>query len=151
MGMDVYGKSPKNEKGEYFRNNVWWWRPLWDYCLDHHPDPAAKVQYGHSNDGDGLDDKDATKLGMALKKDLLSGKVASFEKKYTKEIESLPLEDCPYCDATGIRNDEHVKGTCNGCEGSGKTKSWKASYPFAEQNVEEFADFLVNSGGFSIC
>ena len=20
-------------KGIYFRNNCWWWRPLWDYCL----------------------------------------------------------------------------------------------------------------------
>jgi hypothetical protein len=28
MGMDVYGKEPKSDKGEYFRNNVWWWRPL---------------------------------------------------------------------------------------------------------------------------
>ena len=61
MGMDVYGLNPqlKSEKPEidfsnateeqrteyfeamdtfeqqnpgfYFRNNVWWWRPLWDY------------------------------------------------------------------------------------------------------------------------
>ena len=27
MGMDVYGLEPRKEKGEYFRNNVWWWRP----------------------------------------------------------------------------------------------------------------------------
>ena len=31
MGMDVFGLAPKEEKGEYFRNNVWWWRPLWDF------------------------------------------------------------------------------------------------------------------------
>lgn len=28
MGMDLYGKKPLNPVGEYFRNNVWWWRPL---------------------------------------------------------------------------------------------------------------------------
>ena len=31
MGMDVFGLEPRKEKGEYFRNNVWWWRPLWDF------------------------------------------------------------------------------------------------------------------------
>ena len=34
MGMDVYGIAPTSERGEYFRNNVWWWRPLWDYCCE---------------------------------------------------------------------------------------------------------------------
>jgi hypothetical protein len=31
MGMDVYGKAPTVEEGKYFRNNLWWWRPLWTY------------------------------------------------------------------------------------------------------------------------
>jgi hypothetical protein len=34
MGFDVYGKSARSEKGEYFRNNVWWWRPLAEYVLE---------------------------------------------------------------------------------------------------------------------
>ena len=38
MGMDVYGKKPKGEKGDYFRNNVWWWRPLWQYCASSAPE-----------------------------------------------------------------------------------------------------------------
>lgn len=24
MGMDVYGKAPSSQTGEYFRNNIWW-------------------------------------------------------------------------------------------------------------------------------
>jgi len=28
MGMDVYGKNPANEAGEYFRANCWSWRPI---------------------------------------------------------------------------------------------------------------------------
>lgn len=28
MGFDIVGHSPASLKGEYFRNNVWWWRPL---------------------------------------------------------------------------------------------------------------------------
>ena len=27
MGMDVYGRNRCSKEGEYFRNNVWWWRP----------------------------------------------------------------------------------------------------------------------------
>ena len=30
MGMDVVGKGPLNEAGEYFRANVWAWRPIHD-------------------------------------------------------------------------------------------------------------------------
>ena len=70
MGMDVYGNKPKNKDGEYFRNNVWWWRPLWDYCLDNYPSIAGKVEHGHSNDGDGLAAGDAKKLAILLKKDI---------------------------------------------------------------------------------
>jgi hypothetical protein len=28
MGMDVFGKKPTSEKGEYFRASVWEWRPI---------------------------------------------------------------------------------------------------------------------------
>ena len=52
MGFDLYGNS-KNKKGEYFRNNVWWWRPLWAFCYENY-EIARKVENGHSNDGDGL-------------------------------------------------------------------------------------------------
>ena len=34
MGMDLSGFNPKSEKGDYFRNNCWWWRPLWDFVCD---------------------------------------------------------------------------------------------------------------------
>ena len=28
MGFDIYGQAPTSDAGKYFRNNVWWWRPL---------------------------------------------------------------------------------------------------------------------------
>ncbi len=151
MGMDVFGEEPLNSKGEYFRNNVWFWRPLWNYCLDFHPDPASKVKDGHTNSGDGLNSEDSIKLGNLLKKDLLLGKIKSFEDKYTQRIESLPLEKCTICDGTGVRNDSFVQGTCNACSGKCEVKSFESHYPFVESNVEEFAEFLVNCGGFRIC
>ena len=28
MGMDIHGRNPTNEKGKYFRANIWSWRPI---------------------------------------------------------------------------------------------------------------------------
>jgi hypothetical protein len=30
MGMDVFGRMPTAEEGQYFRANVWMWRPIHD-------------------------------------------------------------------------------------------------------------------------
>jgi len=150
MGMDVYGNRPKNETGEYFRNNVWWWRPLWDYCLDNYPSIAGKVEHGHSNDGDGLGASDAKKLAILLKRDIDSGKVSEYAQKRQAELDSLPLEDCEHCSATGIRNDKYVQGKCNGCQGTGKIKNWLTHYPFDVENISNFQIFLDNCGGFKI-
>lgn len=159
MGFDVYGKNPKNKKGEYFRNNVWWWHPLWDYCLNVHPQVAEKVQYGHSNDGDGLNSSDAYKLGILLRQDYHSGFAKEYEQRYIKALQKLPLEDCKVCQTTGVLktvdfqddNTTQKFQTCNNCEGTGKTKDFTTNYPFSAENVKQFAEFCINSGGFSIC
>ena len=172
MGMDVYGVKPKNEKGEYFRNNVWWWHPLWDYCLDNYPLIAGKVEHGHSNSGDGLNSSDSKKLALLIKKDIESGKAQKYADKRQAYLDSLPLKECEYCNATGIRTDKvaielgmptkelspeiqiftgRTHGWCNGCDGKGTTKSWETQYPFDVKNLAHFQEFLDNCGGFSIC
>ncbi len=162
MGMDVYGKAPINEAGAYFRNNVWWWRPLWNYCETQYPELTQAVTDGHSNSGDGLDAADAYELGKKLQEDIDSGVVAEYERQYKEHIESLPLKECEYCEATGFRYTQMVVPetgtvpcapgpvTCNACHGEGKVKDWMSNYPFAVENVQEFAKFLVSSGGFNI-
>ena len=77
MGMDVYGKNPTSEKGSYFRNNVWWWRPLWDYCLEVAPELCSDVS-GHTNDGEGLDEAGAIALSEILFQELWDGKTAQY-------------------------------------------------------------------------
>ncbi|OFV94791.1 MAG: hypothetical protein A3H28_03040 [Acidobacteria bacterium RIFCSPLOWO2_02_FULL_61_28] len=34
MGMDVFGRAPTTEAGEYFRNSGTWWYPLAEYCCE---------------------------------------------------------------------------------------------------------------------
>jgi hypothetical protein len=79
MGMDVYGKQPSSEIGEYFRNNVWWWRPLADYCLEVAPVAlTSKCQHWHTNDGAGLNGQDARALAAILRAEVASGRTASY-------------------------------------------------------------------------
>ena len=107
--------------GVYFRNNVWWWRPLWDYCRYVAPELINDDLWsdGHHNSGDGLDDKDAKELGILL--------IKSFENGKFEEFEKINIE----------RNDTGEKGI--------------PEYPFDRDNVMEFADFCLQSGGFEIC
>lgn len=157
MGMDVMGKNAKTETGEYFRRNVWGWRPLWGYALTMHADIASKVSHGQSNDGDGLDADDAYKLGLALYEDIADGVAAKYVADRDAKIAALPLNDCEWCDGTGTRTDRVgvemgmvERKWCNGCEGAGKVKSSESMYDLNVDDIREFADFLVECGGFEI-
>lgn len=177
MGMDVYGLSPSSEEGTYFRNNVWWWHPLADYIIQFAPEHlVVQCQSWHSNDGDGLDEQSAEELGDWLEEAIARGHTLQYEQEYKAHLESLPLKTCDLCHGTGIRTDkvgqdmkfpERVigkewndpidhprygqKGYCNGCGGRGTVKDFRANYPFSVENVQEFAIFCRESGGFEIC
>lgn len=103
MGMDVMGINPTSETGNYFRANVWSWHPIWDYCELIAPDITNNVENAHSNDGDGLNDKNAFALGMAINFSISDGFYDEWQKKETARLEALPHHPCPYCAATGIR------------------------------------------------
>ena len=171
MGMDVYGKAPTAEVGEYFRRNVWGWRPLWDMCLDLFPELTEKVEYGHSNDGDGLNAVDSEHLGNLLTEAAKDGRVEAWIIGRNKAISELPMEECRICEGTGIRNDEvgraagqHDKalsperaiilgrefGWCNGCDGDGENAPFLSHYGMDVSCATEFSEFLTSSGGFEI-
>ncbi len=156
MGMDVYGKKPKNNQGEYFRANVWYWHPLWSYCEQLHPTIASKVQHAHDNSGDGLNASDSLLLSNLLKRDIETGITQNYIKEYYEYLDSLPLEDCQYCNGKGTRDWSQEDGTtltkqCNGCKGELKVKSFQTWYHMDLHLMKEFQQFLENCGGFKIC
>lgn len=171
MGMDVIGNAPTTKVGAYFRNNVWYWRPLWGYCQYVAPKLTESVN-GGTNDGDGLNAEDSIELGRRLLSEIVSGRTKEYETDYRKALADLPLEPCDLCNRTGIRgtSDPHgvdlsekelspeqqalygrTHGWCNVCDGAGEKSNWVTQYPFEEENVKEFAEFLLTCGGFSIC
>ena len=149
MGMDLDGKKPLNKAGEYFRANIWFWRPLWSYCCEISP-LAAGVKYGFSNDGDGLDAEGAIALADAIDAQIKSGATKDHENVRRVELVSLPDEACNLCHGTGTRTDMVVANGCNKCLGKGKVRPFETSYPFDEDTVRQFSKFLRNSGGFEI-
>jgi hypothetical protein len=153
--MDVKGKKPTTEAGEYFRNSVWWWRPLWDYCEQVAPEICSKVKLGQSNDGDGLDARDSLRLAAILRQEIASGATAAFGRYFREEVLALPPEEsCEICGGTGKRRPppEAGPGTewCNACLGKGKSQNQATRYAFTAGNVQDFAEFLEGCGGFEI-
>ena len=153
----TYHAWQKENCGVYFRNNVWWWRPLWSYvcsvCYNILSD--KDIEQGSWNDGHKISKTKAGKIAKRLHSMIEDGKVKEYENGYKKQLASLEQVDCDICDATGNRQEPPKTGAgdreCNGCNGTGKVDDWAKSYPFSEENVREFANFCLNSGGFRIC
>ena len=158
MGMDVIGRKPTSKEGEYFRNNVWWWRPLADYCIEVAPDVTAQCKHWHTNDGDGLDERNSLLLANALQQEIDSGRCKRWAEIRASELERVPKEPCWVCEGTGTRRPPPEGGPgdlatgirCNLCKGDGYIRPWNCNYSFSVENVEGFAAFLRVSGGFEI-
>ena len=151
MGMDVYGVAPTSEVGEYFRNNVWSWRPLWDFVGESCDLTLEMKRSGHFNDGLQIDELTARRIAKTLFSLLQDGTVATYQRKRDALLEALPDEVCRHCNGTGVRDDSYVQGKCNGCNGTGKVRPFETWYSFSAENVADFARFCYVSGGFEIC
>ena len=147
MGMDVFGINPevKSERpeidwekateeereiylgeslqweaenpGVYFRNNVWSWRPLWDFVCMACGDTMTTddLQAGHYNDGHEIEEEQCDAIVERLEFLLKIGSVAKYEVE--RKVQDKESED----------------------------------YPFDEENVRDFVNFVKHSGGFKIC
>ena len=153
MGFDLSGENPQNEVGDYFRNNVWWWRALWNYtCLTCcHILTERDQQAGGFNDGHLISKTKSIKIANTLNRFMDMGHTEKWGNKYMDELNNLPDETCKLCKGTKEREFEGKMINCNGCNGKGTTRPWEASYPFSVENVKEFAKFVEHSGGFRIC
>ena len=172
MGFDLYGVSPKNKNGEYFRNNVWWWRPLWQYvsveCSDLLTD--KDIEAGGYNDNHKIKARQAEKIADRLLGLCERGEPQAVQKSY--EYKSKPqIKFNEMCDKAAkhlydnIVDKQDGKITCPGdmkehdpdnyerwsqLASMGKIQFIQTNYPFDANNVKEFAKFCKDSGGFTI-
>ncbi len=166
-GKDRYFKERekwmKENPGVYFRNNVWWWRPLWNYVYDN-CDSLTEEDFhnGSVNDGHLIDLDTALDIANCLEKLIKSGHTEEYERQYKEEMANLEKVKCDLCNGTGQRNfkdtldidfntiTENDIRECNGCQGEGKRAQHATYYPFDKENVIKFAEFCKLSGGFQI-
>ena len=180
-----WGKATKEEKdkfieaknkyedenvGTYFRNNVWWWRPLWNYVYDTTDVLTEKdFNLGHGNSCHKISATKAERIGKALLNNIEHAKQA--ERYYKADV--IPkIEFNQLCDKAANHLYDKIVDKSDGkitCPGDMKIhdpanyKRWTAlaqmggglqfdapSYPFSAENVKEFAEFCLNSGGFEI-
>ena len=71
MGFDVYGIK-KLEGGEenYFRNNCWHWRPLWEVCYFLQCFTHEQYDGGATYDGFIIDEETSVRIYMKLEIEL---------------------------------------------------------------------------------
>jgi hypothetical protein len=154
MGMDVIGVKPTSETGEYFRRNVWRWHPLAEYIMQVAPDTAAACEHWHTNDGAGLNRKASVELARILREEITSGRALKLVHRRNSILSNLPDEECWVCAGTGKRTEPPNVGAgelpCNGCEATGKVRPDETFFHLDLSDIEEFASFLENCGGFVI-
>ena len=146
-------KFEQDHPGYYFRNNVWFWRPLWHYVCEV---VAPKIlseddkTHGSYNDGHRINAVKAIYIADKIKELDESGELDAYEEQFESSRKAIPKQTCQHCNGSGVRNDEHVQGKCNGCDGTGKADRIETAYPFEADNVRNFGDFCRHSGGFEV-
>jgi len=137
--------------GDYFRNNVWWWRPLWTYCERVCGDLLTQEEWEHGswNDGHEYDADICKEMARLLQETIDNGECKKYQDDYKEWQNSLEPEICARCN--GNNRGHNKKKECNVCDNTGVKENWNASYPFDVENVQNFVNFLRECGGMSIC
>lgn len=175
MGMDISGKNPSTRDGEYFRNNVWWWRPVLIYLADRNlitDEEATKMSY---NDGAGLEHEQCVNIAEFIEQDIADGGMKKWEDEYMANLNALPDKEC-HCVKeekegmskvmVGIETMARKAGAvlsggeiepwaapdpnCGSCKGTGSVRPFDTNYPFEVTNMAEFGKFLKGCGGFEV-
>jgi ElaB/YqjD/DUF883 family membrane-anchored ribosome-binding protein len=154
-----------NQSGVYFRNNVWWWRPLAEYVLKHTKViPEHEQESWQYNDCTEVSKQNAEMIAQQLDYLIKSGHTKQFEKEYEKirkkiekhnEKVEKELETFSQSVKKKMRNDnlapkDFPKEDYKKWEKIYNKRNSSGSYPFSEENVKEFSEFCKNCGGFTI-
>lgn len=155
---DENHKFEEENPGIYFRNNNWWWRPLWDYIVENCSDILSEkeIRSGGFNDGAEIPKHKVDKIVEVLEKLIDKREHLKYEKRYKNEQSKLPNQECSCCEGIGVishdnKKDKSLMKECHVCNGTGERENWGKSYPFDAENVESFVKFLGQSGGIRIC
>lgn len=135
MGMDVYGRKPDSTAGEYFRANVWSWRPIHalivGLCSDFLDEETVEA-IGY-NDGAGPTDQQ-TCTEMASR----------FELWMEHHVQGLELE------MPGIRIKKDGRFVSEEELAENPDIETRTPYEVEDEHLKEWIEFLRHCGGFEV-
>ena len=156
-------------KGVYFRNNVWWWRRLADYVLEHTKcvDEKDFDKWQH-NDGHEVDAETAEQIANQLEHLIKTGHAEKYKQEIDAEIKKAEQHNNKVeqmlselrLEVAKIVGEKKAENLAPRDYPEPYYKKWneiysqtdyRANYPFSINNVKEFIEFARNSGGFRIC
>jgi hypothetical protein len=144
----------RDNPGYYFHNNVWYWRPLWQYVCNMCEDILTihDAERGMWNDSHLIPKTKAKKIAKRLEKSIKNGDLKEWEKERKKHLQELGMVECNICEGIGYRNldDSTVSTVCNACNGKKERPHFDTNYPWDRENLKDFIEFCKNSGGFEI-
>ena len=156
--------------GDYFRANVWGWRPIWNFVCEVCPDILSEEDFerGQYNDNHLIEEDRAKDIAKRLreKMDLARDRQKKYEAEApNKEKFNKMLEDAASFIFNKISKPKSELITCPGdmeTHDPENYKRWETlthydnikfdemSYPIDADLIEEFANFAEHSGGFRI-
>ena len=108
-------QQEEDNPGIYFRNNVWWWRPLWDYvwklCEDDGIITREQYKEGHYNSGAEINIHQAELIALRLNHAIKMGWVEEYKKQYETDTEDDNYQ-YPF-------HEDNVKAFAEFCKDSG--------------------------------
>ena len=162
----ISNKWEADNVGIYFRNNVWWWRPLADLVIK-----LCKLldekQKEHLHDNGGYEYNEATanyiadtleafvkspvakRTEIAHKKQMK--KADAHNKKVQIKLDALRVDAIAKTGNKNIAPRDYPKDLNDKWESIYRERDYTANYPFALKNVKEFIQFLRQCGGFTVC
>jgi len=164
--FELQDQFRNNNPGSYFRNNVWWWRPLWDFVCNTCDDFLSEkdMEGGNYNDGRKIAKYKAIKIGKRLSENLADGtvhmvyrryelaraKADVHNKKVRKEMDKI-IKNCKAKHGDDLVPADYPEPYRTQWKTAQNKEDWTSHYPFSVDNVKEFAAFCQQSGGFEIC
>lgn len=135
MGMDIVGRDPANKAGEYFRANIWSWRPIHSLMSELYADFLSEelLESMGYNNGDGPADQATCDRIAERFNQWMEHHAAGF----TLESEALRMQP---------------DGTLLTAEQAAENPDIETETPYQtnDEHLKEWIEFLHSCGGFEV-
>ena len=156
----------RENPGVYFRANVWYWRPIWDFVINVCDDFLSEkdIEAGFSNSGDKVSKTKALKIASRITKLEKDGSLNEWyevrlkpyrkAQEHNKKIEMMmdghkQIMIKKY--GKDIPPRDYDPEDYGDWEEMYNMKDWNADYPPSKDAILDFRNFCKESGGFEIC